>query len=85
MLQFAAGSSFFKGPKRMKIICVSPELPRNERNQYFTCFVYSTFQEKNAFSSSANQPFVILQRTLIYVTDIQLRLVTTLPGVHSNL
>lgn len=86
MSQFAAGSSFFKGPKRMKMICVSPELPRNERKQYFTCFVYSTFQEKKkVFCSSANQPFVILQRTLIYVTDIPLRLVTTLPGVHSNL
>lgn len=45
-LQFAAGYNFFKGPKRMKIICVSPELPRNERSQYFTCFVYSTFQKK---------------------------------------
>lgn len=81
MLRFAAGSSFYKGPKRMKIICVSPEM-REVNILLVLCILLF---RKKCFCSSANQPFVILQRALIYVTDIPLRLVTTLPGVHSNL
>lgn len=75
MLEFAAGSSFFKGPKRMKIIMSLQN--STEMREVNILLVLCT----PLFGSF----FVILQRALIYVTDIPLRLVTTLPGVHSNL